>query len=91
MLVKVNHNTHQMTSEEQRYWMHALEGDPLIGDFLRRQGVDMRKKALNQPICERCEKLAFWHKSGVMCPSCGHEGPSKTHKLKIHLRDGYFK
>lgn len=83
-----------MTEQERKYWLSALEGDPLIGDFLRKQsfhGVDPLKKAMSQPVCGRCEKMCFFHEKGVICPSCGNISPEKTHKLAIHLRDGHYK
>lgn len=94
MLIRSNaHLAGEMSAQEERYWIHALSGDPLIGNFLKQQGafVDPRKRAMNQPVCERCEKLAFWHKEGVQCPSCGHWAPVRMHKVKEHIRDGLFK
>lgn len=82
-----------MTEQEKRYWISALKGDSLIGDFLRGQslhGIDPLKKSMSQPVCGRCEKMAFHHKSGIICPSCGYEGP-KTHNLKIHIKEGHYK
>jgi ribosomal protein S27AE len=93
-LIKVKHDTHVMTESEHKFWQHALSGDPLIGDFLRKQamhGVDARERAMNQPVCPKCERFAFHHGSGIVCPSCGYEGVEKTHKLAIHLRDGFYK
>jgi len=84
---------HEMTAQEERYWLHSLSGDPLIGSFLRTQGMfgDPRIRALNQPVCS-CERLAFWHENGILCPSCGKFTPKeKTHKLKTHLSEGWYK
>jgi ribosomal protein S27AE len=85
----------EMTAQEERYWMHSLSGDPLIRDFLRSQGIyyhgGARNKALNQPICPKCERMAFHHKGGVACPTCGYMGTASTHKLRIHLRDGGYR
>ena len=82
-----------MTAAEERYWMHALSGDPLITDYLRKQGMysDWSKIAANQPICSKCEHLAFHHKGGIACPSCGYIGPAEKRKLKVHLRDGGYR
>lgn len=83
-----------MTPQEERYWMHALSGDPIIGSFLRQQGMftDWVQRAANQPICPRCERMAFHHTGGtVACPSCGYMGVSEKIKLKIHLRDGGYR
>lgn len=94
MLVRVNNDTQYMTDSEQKFWEHALSGDPMIKDFLMKQGmhgVDTRHKALSQPVCPKCERFAFHHKSGIACPSCGYEGTEKTHKLAIHLRDGFYR
>lgn len=96
MLVKVRYDTSTtvMGVEQQRYWMHALQGDPLIGAYIRsqmRQNPQMRREIFNQPVCARCEKFAFHHKNGVQCPSCGHFEPTKTHTLKTHLKEGHFR
>ena len=83
----------EMTTQEQRYWEHMLSGDPLIGDFLKKQGmfVDTVKKALNQPICPKCERFAFYHgKGGCACPTCGYMGPV-AQKVKTHLSEGWYK
>lgn len=82
-----------MTDSEQKFWEHCLDGDPMIKDFLMKQGmhgVDARHKAMNQLVCPKCERFCFHHKQGVMCPSCGYEG-AKTHKIAIHLKDGYYR
>lgn len=83
----------QMTPQEERYWMHALQGDPLIKNFLQSQGVftNWIGKAMNQPICPKCERMAFHHKGGVACPSCGYMGLAEKRKLKIHLKDGGYR
>ena len=83
----------EMTAQEERYWLHSLSGDPLIGSFLRTQGMfgDWRQRALSQPVCGRCQKLAFHHENGTICPSCGHYSVGKGLKLKVHLRDGLYK
>lgn len=97
MLAKVRYDkrTTNFDPEEERYWMHFLKGDPMIGDHIRsqmRQNPTFRRELFNQHICERCEKFTFFHKGGVMCPSCGHFSPEgKTHKVKIHLAGGHFR
>ena len=84
----------EMTAQEEQYWLHSLSGDPLIGSFLRTQGMfgDPRIRALNQPVCGRCQKLSLWHENGALCPSCGHLTPkNSSYKLKTHLKEGWYK
>lgn len=97
MLAKVRYDksTTTMDEKEQSYWMHFLKGDPIIGDYIRsqmRQNPTLRRELFNQPVCPKCEKFCFYHKGGAQCPSCGTWTPEgKTHKVKIHLAEGYFK
>lgn len=83
----------EMSAQEERYWMHALSGDPLIGSYLRSQGMfnNWQQIATNQPICIKCERMAFHHKDGIACPSCGYMGPAEKIKLKIHLSGGGYR
>lgn len=92
--VRYNKDTTVMTPKEERYWYHFLKGDPIIGDFIKKQAMlnpQMRRDVLNQPICPKCEKFAFHHKEGVQCPTCGHWEPTKTHKVKEHIKGGHYK
>lgn len=93
--VRYDKRTTNMDAREQYYWMHYLQNDPLVGDYIRsqiRQNPQLRKEVLNQPVCGRCEKFAFYHKDGVMCPSCGSFTlKSKTHKVREHVKGGYYK
>ena len=82
-----------MTPQEARWLQHAVGGDPIIGTYLRNQamyGNDAMKTAMNQPVCPKCERFAFYHQQGIACPSCGYRGAA-GHKLKIHLREGHYK
>lgn len=91
--VKFDKKTVNLDPDEERYWMHALKGDPLIGPYIRNQmrhNPDLRDIAAH-PVCIRCEKFSFHHKGGVMCPSCGYFNPVKTHDIKAHIRGGHFK
>lgn len=97
MLAKVRYdkNTTVMTKDEQLYWMKYLSGDPIIGDYIRsqmRQNPQFRRELMNQPVCGKCEGFTFYHKGGAQCPTCGHWTPEgQTHKVKIHLAQGYYK
>lgn len=93
--VRYDKRTVNMDAQEQYYWMHFLQNDPLVGDYVRsqiRQNPTFRKDVLNQPVCGRCEKFAFFHKGGVMCPSCGSFTPlERTHKVKEHIKGGHYR
>jgi len=97
MLAKVRYDkrTTVMTSDEQKYWMKFLSGDPLIGDYIRsqmRHNPQMRREIMNQPVCSKCEGFTFYHQGGAQCPTCGTWTPEgQTHKVKIHLSEGYYK
>lgn len=53
-----------------KYLKHALQ-HPMA------QRADVARRVFNMPICPKCERLAFRHKSknNVKCPVCGYEGP----------------
>lgn len=92
--VRYDKSSTVMTPQEELYWMHFLEGDPLVGDYVRSQmrlNPRFRNDLLNQPVCSKCEKFAFHHKNGVMCPSCGTFTSEKTHKVKIHIAEGHYR
>lgn len=97
MLAKVRYDksTTNMDQNEQKYWMHFLSGDPIIGDYIRsqmRHDPHFRRHVMNQPVCAKCEKFCFYHKGGVQCPTCGSWTPEgKAHKVKIHLAEGHYK
>ena len=93
-VVRYDTRTTKFDPREEAYWMHALKGDPLIGDYIKSQmrlNPMFNREIFDQPVCARCEKLAFHHKDGVMCPSCGHFSNTKTHKVKIHLAECHYK
>lgn len=76
-----------MTDAEARYLMHAVGGDPLIATYLDNQanaGYDVRQTMANMPACPKCEKIAFHHEQGIVCPSCGYRG-AKSHKVSDHI------
>lgn len=92
MLITVKNNPRHMDEKEDQYWKHVLSGDPMFKDFLRNQGLhndDPRQRAMNQPVCAKCERVGFHHKGGMICAHCGHEGPV-IHKLGKHMRDGHY-
>lgn len=92
--VRTDHKTTTLNPQEEAYYMHMLKGDPLIGSYIRNQMMvnpNMRRDILGHPVCAKCEKFAFHHKEGVMCPSCGHWSPTKTHKIKEHIKGGHYK
>lgn len=93
--VRYDKSTTTMDHSEEKYWMHFLQGDPLIGNYIRsqmRHNPQMRKELMNQPVCPKCEKFCFYHKGGAQCPTCGHWTPeNSTHKVKIHLAGGHYK
>lgn len=92
--VRYDKQTTHLDTKEERYWMHFLQGDPLIGAYIRsqmRHNPQFRRELYNQPVCSKCEKFAFHHKEGVMCPTCGHWTPSKTHKVMIHMKEGHYR
>lgn len=97
MLAKVRYDKRSsvMTQDEQKYWMKFLSGDPLIGDYIRsqmRHNPQMRRDIMNQPVCGKCEGFTFFHKGGAQCPTCGTWTPEgQTHKVKIHLAEGYYR
>jgi len=83
-----------MTEEEERYLWHAVGHDPLIASYLSNQvhyGQDFMRTAVNLPVCERCESAALYHEGGVLCPKCGHFGRNKGHRVKNHLKEGWFR
>jgi rRNA maturation endonuclease Nob1 len=83
-----------MTDEEARFIMHAVGGDPLIASYIDNQaqhaGHDMRQTMGNMPVCGRCQKIAFHHEQGVICPSCGHRGPAGM-KMREHIKRGMYR
>lgn len=95
--VRYDKSTTQMNQDEEKYWLHFLSKDskdPMVRDYIRsqmRHNPQYRRELLNQPVCAACERFAFHHKNGVMCPACGHWTPYKTHKVKIHLAEGHFR
>lgn len=96
LLHKVRFDTKTTTFDpaEERYWLNALKGDPIIGQYIRNQmrnNPQYSKEIFDHPVCSRCEKLAFHHKGGVQCPSCNHWSPEKTHKIKTHIAGGYYR
>lgn len=95
--VRFDKSTTVMDRNEELYWMHFLSNqkkDPIVGSYIASQlkaNPQYRREIMNQPVCERCECFAFHHKEGVMCSSCGHFSRGKTHKVKIHLAEGYHR
>ena len=85
--------SNEMTAQEEQYWLHSLSGDPLIGSFLRTQGMfgDWRQRALRQPLCPKCERLSFHSEHGVTCPTCGYSGSAQKIRIKDHLKNGGYK
>lgn len=83
-----------MTPQEERYWLHALKADPIMGSFIKSQAKmndNFSKEIFDLPVCEKCEKLALHHKDGVMCMTCGHWSKGKTHKVKQHIAGGMYR
>lgn len=92
--VKYDKKTTYLDPEEEKYWLHFLSRDPIIGDYIRSQiraNPQLRREILNQPVCPKCEGFMFFHKNGALCPSCGTFVPERSHTLKKHLREGYYK
>lgn len=92
--VRFDTNTTVFDPSEERYWLNALKGDPIIGQYIRNQiknNPTYNREIFDHLICGRCEKIAFHHKNGVQCPSCGHWTPYKTPKIKDHIRSGGYK
>jgi hypothetical protein len=93
--VRYDKSTTKLDPKEENYWMHFLQGDPIIGDYIKsqmRHNPQMRREILNQPVCPKCEKFCFYHKGGAQCPTCGTWTPeNSTHKAKIHLAGGYYR
>lgn len=86
--------TRLMTDAEARFLMHAVGGDPLIASYLDNQaaaGYDMRQTMGNMPVCGRCQKIAFHHEQGIICPSCGHKGPKPQALMKHHIQRGMYR
>jgi hypothetical protein len=56
------------TLEDTKYFDHAISRER---EFLYQQyGFDI----WGMPVCERCERVALWHKGHTaMCRSCGHQ------------------
>jgi hypothetical protein len=86
-------NTRYMTPQEERYMLHLLSGDPLIGNFIRNQ---LRHGAgdplANLPVCPKCERPSLYHDNGAICPTCGTFAvKEKTHRVKDHIRQGYYR
>lgn len=94
-IVKYDKSTTYMDPKEEMFWLHFLSRDRLIGDYIRsqiRHNPKLRKEILRQPVCEKCEGFTFFHKGGAQCSSCGHWSPEgKTHSVKQHIREGYYR
>lgn len=93
--VRYDKRTTNMDHKEEQYWLHFLQGDRLVGDYIKsqmRHNPQLRREILNQPVCKKCEKFCFFHKGGAQCPTCGTWTPEgQTHKVKIHLAEGHFR
>lgn len=52
---------------------HMVENDKVmkmaLGGVFGPGAMDL----LDQPMCERCEKIGYWHGDNGWCRSCGHE------------------
>lgn len=85
----------EMTAQEERFWMHALSKDPVVGSYLRNQarhGVDVMKQARNMLVSPCCEAAALHHQGGILCAACGKWSPKgSTHKVIDHIRGGYYR
>lgn len=95
--VRYDKSTTNLDQNEEKYWLHFLANDTRdtkVRDYIRSQlrlNPEYRREILNQPVCPKCERFAFHHKEGVMCTSCGHWSPNKTHKVKIHMAEGMYR
>ena len=94
LTVKHYKRTLFMDPKEELYFMHFLKDDPTIGSYIRSQmrvNPTFRRDILKQNVCIKCEGFTFFHKGGVMCPSCGHWSPDKTVTVKDHIKTGGYK
>lgn len=68
----------EMSVSEQRAWEHFLSGDPLFKNFVASQammGEQAHKRIASQPICPKCERPGFHNHKGMICTTCGYDGP----------------
>ncbi len=95
--VRFDKRTQHFDPKEEKYWLHFLatdKRDSIVQDYVRSQlyhDTEYRKRILKQPVCSKCEGFAFHHRNGVMCPTCGHWTPYKTHSVKTHLKEGHYR
>lgn len=93
--VRHDKRTTFMDPKEELYFLHFLQNDPIVGDFIRSQmakNPTFRREILKQPVCPKCEKFCFFDKNGTaMCPKHGRVPMENTHSLKSHIRDGYYR
>lgn len=93
--VRYDKRTTNLDPKEEMFFMHYLQNDPLVGDYIRSQmqmNPTFRKEVLNQPVCPRCEGFCFFNKGGAQCPKCGQWTPeNQTHRVKEHMRGGYHR
>lgn len=93
--VRYDKSTTTLDQQEEKYWLHFLSRDPLVGDYIRsqiRHNPQLRREILNQPVCPSCEGFLFYDKNDTaMCPKHGRVAIDKTHKVKVHLAEGYYR
>jgi len=83
----------EMTPQEERAWLHFLSGDPMFKNFVANQrmaGENPYQRIASQPICPKCERPGFHHNTGMVCPTCGYNGPVVM-KTRKYLREGWWK
>ena len=93
--VKYNKDTSYLDPKEEMFFLHFLQNDPSIGEYIRSQmyrNPHFRSDILKQPVCPHCEAFMFFHKGGAQCPKCATwVSESQTHSVKEYVRGGYYK
>lgn len=93
MLITTNTQTTEMSNSEQNAWLHFLSGDPMFKNFVNNQmmaGENPYQRVGSQPICPKCERPGFHHHDGMVCTTCGYNGPVLL-KTRTYLKEGWWK
>ena len=64
----------------RKYLEHAMQ-HPMT------RRPDVQDRVLNLPVCPRCERVAFRHRSGIKCPMCHYEGKDLGRTVRLHARE----
>lgn len=68
MNIKTSNELARQTIGASKYYEHALGYNPMKEFLNQSYGYDI----WDMPVCERCEKVAWWDKDNTATCGCGH-------------------